>query len=113
MTIGWLDLSAGASGDMLLGALVDAGVPLDVPAAAVAALPVEAIRLTTEPVTRHGLGATRVHVLAPPSDQHRTWADVRAMLLDAALRTPVREGSLAVFERLAVAEGRVHRVSPE
>ena len=113
MTIGWLDLAAGASGDMLLGALVDAGVPLDVPAAAVAALPVEPIRLTTEPVTRHGLGATRVHVHAPPSAQHRTWADVRAMLLDAALPTPVREGALAVFERLAVAEGRVHRVSPE
>ena len=45
MTIGWLDLSAGASGDMLLGALVDAGVPLEVPAEAVAALPVERIRL--------------------------------------------------------------------
>ena len=65
--IGWLDLSAGASGDMLLGALVDAGVPLDVPAAAVAALPVEQIRLVTEQVTRHGLGATRVHVHAPES----------------------------------------------
>jgi uncharacterized protein (TIGR00299 family) protein len=111
--IGWLDLSAGASGDMLLGALVDAGVPLDVPAAAVVALPVERIRLVAEPVTRHGLGATRVHVHAPGSAEHRTWADVRGLLLDADLPTPVREGALAVFERLAVAEGRVHRVEPE
>jgi len=111
--IGWLDLSAGASGDMLLGALVDAGVPLDVPAAAVAALHVESIRLETEQVTRHGLGATRVHVQAPESAVHRTWADVRGLLLDADLPTPVREGALAVFERLAVAEGRVHRVDPE
>jgi uncharacterized protein (TIGR00299 family) protein len=111
--IGWLDLSAGASGDMLLGALVDAGVPLDVLAAAVAALPVERIRLETEPTTRHGLGATRVHVHAPPSTQHRTWADVRSLLAGAALSPAVRDGALAVFERLAVAEGRVHRMPPE
>jgi uncharacterized protein (TIGR00299 family) protein len=113
VTIGWLDLAAGASGDMLLGALVDAGVPLEVPAAAVAALPVERIRLEAEPATRHGLGATRVHVHAPPSSEHRTWADVRSLLTGAALPEPVRDGALAVFERLAVAEGRVHRVPPE
>jgi uncharacterized protein (TIGR00299 family) protein len=111
--IGWLDLSAGASGDMLLGALVDAGVPIDVPAAAIAALPVEQIRLVTEQTARHGLGATRVHVHAAESSAHRTWADVRAMLVDAALSPAVRDGALAVFERLAVAEGRVHRASPE
>ena len=98
---------------MLLGALVDAGVPLEVLADAVAALPVEAIRLETEQVTRHGLGATRVHVHAPDSSHHRTWPDVRALLADAALAPPVRDGALAVFERLAVAEGRVHRISPE
>jgi pyridinium-3,5-bisthiocarboxylic acid mononucleotide nickel chelatase len=113
VTIGWLDLAAGASGDMLLGTLVDAGVPLEVPARAIAALPVETIRLRTEQVTRHGLGATRVHVQAPPSEVHRTWAEVRALLTDAALPPPVRDGALAVFERLAVAEGRVHRVEPE
>jgi uncharacterized protein (TIGR00299 family) protein len=113
VTIGWLDLSAGASGDMLLGALVDAGVPLDVPAVAVAALPVERIRLVTEPVTRHGLGATRVHVHAPDSSQHRTWSDVRTLLAGAPLAPAVRDGALAVFERLAVAEGRVHRMSPD
>ena len=111
--IGWLDLAAGASGDMLLGALVDAGVPLDVPAEAVAALHVEHVELVAEPVTRHGLGATRVHVHAPPSDRHRTWADVRALLADSALPPPVRDGALAVFERLAVAEGRVHRVDAD
>ncbi|MCU1607865.1 MAG: uncharacterized protein JWP46_4330, partial [Modestobacter sp.] len=113
VTIGWLDLAAGASGDMLLGALADAGVPLEVMVAAVAALPVEPVTLTAEPVTRHGLGATRVQVHAPPSDVHRTWPDVRALLTAAALPAPVREGALAVFERLAVAEGRVHRVPPE
>jgi pyridinium-3,5-bisthiocarboxylic acid mononucleotide nickel chelatase len=111
--IGWLDLSAGASGDMLLGALVDTGVPLEVPAQAIAALPVEQIRLVSEQTSRHGLGATRVHVHAPRSAEHRTWADVRALLTEAALPTPVRDGALAVFERLAVAEGRVHRVSAD
>jgi hypothetical protein len=111
--IGWLDLAAGASGDMLLGALVDAGVPLEVLAGAVAALPVEEIRLDTEPVTRHGLGATRVHVRAPDSAHHRTWPDVRTILAEARLVPPVRDGALAVFERLAVAEGRVHRISPD
>jgi uncharacterized protein (TIGR00299 family) protein len=113
VTIGWLDLSAGASGDMLLGALVDAGVPLEVLADAVAALPVEEIRFETESVTRHGLGATRVHVRAPDSAHHRTWPDVRALVGDAGLSPAVREGALAVFERLAIAEGRVHRISPD
>jgi uncharacterized protein (TIGR00299 family) protein len=111
--IGWLDLAAGASGDMLLGALVDAGVPLEAVADAVAALPVEEVRLDTESVTRHGLGATRVHVHAPDSPHHRTWPDVRAILAGAALAPAVRDGALAVFERLAVAEGRVHRISPD
>ena len=111
--IGWLDLSAGASGDMLLGALVDAGVPIEVLADAVAALPVEQVRLVSESVTRHGLGATRVHVHAPDSPHHRTWTDVRGLLAEAGLAPAVRDGALAVFDRLAAAEGHVHRVSPE
>src|SRR4051794_30704246 len=98
---------------MLLGALVDAGVPLDVPARAVGGLPVEPVVLTTEQVTRHGLGATRVHVHAPPSSTHRTWPPVRAIVADADLDDAGRDRALAVFERLALAEGRVHRVDPD
>jgi pyridinium-3,5-bisthiocarboxylic acid mononucleotide nickel chelatase len=108
--IGWLDLSAGASGDMLLGALVDAGVPLEVLTDAVAALPVERVTLSAEPESRHGLGGTRVHVHAPESGVRRTWADVRTILAGAALDDAVRDRALDVFGRLAAAEGRVHRV---
>ena len=64
-SIAWLDCSAGASGDMFLGALVDAGVDLAVMQAAVDALGTEPIRLRAKKVTRHGLVAVKVDVEAP------------------------------------------------
>ena len=113
MTIGWLDCSAGASGDMLLGALVGAGVDLaDLQAAVDAAVP-EPVRLRVEEVTRGGLGATRVHVDVADSVTTRTWDDVRRLLESAALAEPVRATALAVFARLAAAEAQVHRVPAE
>ncbi|MEU0315163.1 nickel pincer cofactor biosynthesis protein LarC [Nocardioides sp. NPDC006273] len=109
----WVDASSGASGDMLLGALLDAGVPLSVIASAVDAVAPEPVRLATEPVTRGALAATRCHVEIADSVRHRTWTDVRAMLVGAGLDAPVRELALQVFERLAVAEGAVHGIPPE
>jgi uncharacterized protein (TIGR00299 family) protein len=111
--IGWLDCGAGASGDMLLGVLVDGGVPLEYLRATVNLLPVEEIGLRAERVWRHALGATRVHVDAPGSTHHRTFRDIRAMLGAAGLPDPVRDGALAAFGRLARAEGAVHGTDPE
>jgi uncharacterized protein (TIGR00299 family) protein len=111
--IGWLDCGAGASGDMLLGVLVDGGVPLAHLRATVNLLPVEEIGLRAERVTRHALGATRVHVDAPESHHHRTFRDIRAMLGEAGLPAAVRESALAAFGRLARAEGAVHGTDPE
>lgn len=99
--IGWIDAQAGASGDMLLGALVDVGVPLQVLQEAVDALGLD-ITLTAHPTSRASVGATKVDVLAPADGTHRTWADVRSILHD--------QSPLAVFARLAAAEGAVHRV---
>jgi len=113
MTVGWLDCGAGASGDMLLGVLVDAGVPLPVMQDAVDALGVEPIRLHVEAVTRAGLGATRVHVEVSDTAQPRTWADVRTRLKAAGLNDAVRRTALDVFGRLAAAEASVHRVAPD
>jgi uncharacterized protein (TIGR00299 family) protein len=102
----WVDASSGASGDMLLGALVGAGVPLDVLQAAVDDVSPEPIRLRVEAVTRNGLAATRVHVEVAESHHHRTWRDVRGMLGG-------HERALAAFERLAVAEAAVHGTTPD
>lgn len=95
---------------MLLGALVDAGVPLSVITSAVDAVAPEPVRLATESVTRGALAATRCHVEIADSAHHRTWTDVRALLAGAGLDAPVRELALQVFERLAVAEGAVHGI---
>jgi len=113
MTVAWFGCHAGASGDMFLGALVDAGAPLEVMQAAVDAIGVEPIQLESTVVTRQGLAATKVDVRVPRSDVVRTWANIRGMLEQAALAEPVRARALNVFERLAQAEAGAHRVSPE
>jgi hypothetical protein len=108
--IGWLDAQAGASGDMLLGALVDAGVPMTVLQNAVDTLGL-GIRLTARTCERGGLGGVLVEVEAPPSHERRGLAEARALL--AGVDEPVRAVAEQVFQRLAVAEGAVHRIPPE
>jgi pyridinium-3,5-bisthiocarboxylic acid mononucleotide nickel chelatase len=106
--IGWIDASSGASGDMLLGALIGAGVPVETIAEAVAAVAPEVITLAQEPVTRNGFAATRCHVRVPDSVTHRTWTDVATLLRQADLDRDVRARAHITFERLAEAEAHVH-----
>jgi pyridinium-3,5-bisthiocarboxylic acid mononucleotide nickel chelatase len=106
--VGWLDLGSGVSGDMLLGALVGAGVPLATLSAALEPLGLP-ITLRREDVRRGGLAAVRVHVDVPAEDQpHRTWADVRGLL--DRLAEPLRSSASDVFAALARAEAAVHGV---
>ena len=108
MTIGWIDGNAGVSGDMLLGALVDVGVPIDAMRAPIDRLGL-GIVLRAESVVRGGLGATKVHVDVPTSDTMRRLPEIRELL--ARLDESTRHRSVAVFERLAAAEATVHRTS--
>jgi len=111
--IGWLDCTSGVAGDMLLGALVDVGVPLESVQAAVDALTPEQIRLSAEEVRRGGLRATRVNVETAASTTRRTWADIRALLDAGELDDDVRASATTAFARLAEAEARVHGVAPD
>ncbi len=113
MSLAWFDCSSGASGDMLLGALVDAGADLTQMQRAVDALQTEPIGLSAHSVTRRGLGATKVDVQAAQSNVLRTWGNIRSILEQAELAEPVRQRALDVFSRLARAEAHAHRISAE
>ena len=93
----WIDASAGASGDMLLGALVGAGVPLDVLTAGIDAVAPEPVSLRPEQVSRNGFAATRCRVEVADSVHHRSWRDIRTLLESADLDTQVRDLALRTF----------------
>ncbi|MEU4650310.1 nickel pincer cofactor biosynthesis protein LarC [Nocardia fluminea] len=107
----WIDASAGVAGDMLLGALVDAGAPPEVLQAAVDAVVPGAVELVRTEVVRCGMRACKMEPVVRTDDlPHRHWSDIRSMLAAAALPDAVRSRALQVFGRLAEAEAGVHGV---
>lgn len=96
---------------MFLGALVDAGAPLDLMRETVAALRLpEMVNLSVSEVHKGALRASSLSVEAPHSHHHRHWGDIREMLEAAPLSARTRDGALAIFKVVAEAEGRVHGV---
>lgn len=111
MTVAHLDCASGVSGDMWLGALVDAGASVERVQEAVDLLGVGDVRLTVARVRRAGMAAASVRVRPPQeTPSARTWADIRSILEDAGLADGVRDRCHAVFRRLAEAEAAVHGV---
>ena len=111
------DPVGGASGDMILAALIDLGVPVDRLLADLRTLPVEAFDIAVEAVHAGGLTGRRAGVSVPPSPHehaaHRTFATIRKMIDGSALPDAVKSAATAVFHDLAKAEGRVHGKDPE
>jgi uncharacterized protein (TIGR00299 family) protein len=104
----WIDASAGASGDMLLGALLDLGAPLEAVATAIGALGVEPIEILPRQVRRHGLRATMAGVQVHETAASRTVGDVLGLVTGAALAPPVTAFARKVFNLLGATEAAVH-----
>jgi uncharacterized protein (TIGR00299 family) protein len=109
----YFDCFSGISGDMALGALLDAGLTLDDLRAELAKLNVEGWRIDAERGMRAYLAGTRALVHAPEQPTHRHLSDVRTIIENSALAPRVKAQSLDVFTRLAEAEGQVHGMSPD
>jgi len=113
-SLAWIDVTAGVSGDMLLGAFLDAGAALDAVQAAVDSVLPGGVTLSAAEVDRAGLRATKLSVQSrDKSGGFRRWSDIRDLIEQSPLNEAVRTTVLAVFGRLAEAEGRVHGLSPE
>jgi pyridinium-3,5-bisthiocarboxylic acid mononucleotide nickel chelatase len=107
----WIDASAGVAGDMLLGALIDAGADLAVVQQAVDALIADSVRLATRAVTRAGQHASQISVEVIARDVPvRQWTAIENLITTAALAAPVRDRALLSFDRLAEAEARIHHL---
>ena len=107
------DCVSGVAGDMLLAALLDAGVDPERVRGGLAALSIDALELEVSHTERHGIRAARVEVQPPAQPGTRTWSDIRGLVERAGLPDRVRARSLEAFRRLAEAEGRVHGIDPD
>lgn len=109
-----LDARDGVTGEMLLGALIDAGASVERVEAAVRTLGVGAVRLAWARVRRGGTPACVVRVHAPEeAPDVPTWARMREVLAYAALPDPVRDHALEAARRLVGAEATAARVTVE
>lgn len=114
MTFAYFDCFSGISGDMTLGALVDAGVSIDSLRAELAKLNLPGYELKAEKVKRSGIAATKVHVIIDQKDQKtRHLSDVLAIIDRSSLSTSIQEKSSRIFKRLADAEAKVHATTAD
>jgi hypothetical protein len=108
----WFHCFAGIAGDMALGSLIDAGADLDEITAILLRLRLPGWELTAVPAVRSGLSSTRAVVTVGHDGTERRYAGIVELIKEAALPDRVERRALAVFSRLAVAEGSIHGVTP-
>ena len=108
MKTAYLDCIAGASGDMLLGALVDAGLPAADLEAELAKLHLHDFHLHIGKVSKNGFGATKVDVHAHDHAPERRLADLAAIVNASHVSPTVKERALRVFTRICEEEAAIH-----
>jgi len=121
----YFDCFSGASGDMIVGALIDAGVPLDEIRGALGSLSIDRDAVWTERVQRAGIGATKFHVRGEDADHahhhhahaggiateahaHRTLPEIYALIDGSRVSAAGKNRAKALFARLGEVEGGIH-----
>lgn len=113
----YFDCFSGVSGDMVLGALLDAGLPLAELEAALGSLMIPGYRLAADRVLRAGVSATKFRLIEPEGHGHphahhghRSLADIVALIERSSLSADPRARAIALFRRLAEAEAGIHQM---
>lgn len=104
----YFDCFAGASGDMILGAMVAAGVDANALREQLSLLNVEGFKIDFETVNRSGLSATYARVETVHEHKHRHLSDIRRIIENSGVAPGAKDLALRIFTRLAEAEARVH-----
>src|SRR3990172_7422514 len=104
--VAYFDCFSGASGDMILGALLDAGFPLDVLKTGLSSLDFHGYQLAVERVTRTSITATKFNVIVDPNvhQHHRSLTEILRIINASRLPDKVKKTSGAIFQRLGEVE---------
>ena len=115
MRIAYLECFSGISGDMLLGALADAGAPASELAAVPEKLGLSGASVRLEKTKRSHISAIQAHVEEGDKSghPHRSLSAIEKMIAGSSLSEHTRQTAIAVFRRLGAAEARVHNVPLE
>ncbi len=108
MKIAYLDCISGISGDMTLGALVDAGVELAALQSAIDSLSIPGCRLVASEVKRHGFRATHIQVEHEPEHAHRHLHHIVSMIEGSRLTPAQQDLAKKIFQHIGEAEAKVH-----
>ena len=111
MRIAYFDCFAGISGDMALGALVDAGLSFEDVLRELTKLNVTEYTLTKRRVEKHSIAATKIDVNAQEGHVHRNLKDVLEIINDSDISASAKAKASSVFQKLAEAEAKVHGTS--
>ena len=106
--IAYIDSPSGVSGDMMLGALIDVGVDLQLLQTGIDSLGLPSCQLVAKEVKKYGFRATKVDVIYEPEYAHRHLSDIKKLIDQSCLTPSQKKLSLAIFTRLAEAEAKVH-----
>ena len=113
MRTAYFDLVSGISGDMTVAALLDLGVPRKRLQEELEKLRGVDFRIRVGRKTVNGIRATRFQVIPAKDQPRRSWSGIRRLIDRSRLPAAVKARSLAVFSKLAEAEGKLHGVAPE
>lgn len=115
MRIAYFDCFSGAGGDMIVGSLIDAGADAASLQASLHGMGLEGFKLSISKIKKQGFAATRfeVHLDEQHKHAHRHLKHIREILDRANLPERVHQRSNTIFERLAVAEAKVHNSTIE
>ena len=113
MKIAFFDPFSGASGDMILGALVDAGLPLNALTSELSKLDLGGYRIRAERTGQHGIHGTRIVVDVTEDVHSRTWTEIRELIANSRLDGAIKDAASDIFRRLANAEAKIHNAEPD
>jgi pyridinium-3,5-bisthiocarboxylic acid mononucleotide nickel chelatase len=108
MKIAYFDCFSGVSGDMILGALIDAGLDPDDLRKVLAGISLSGYEITAEKVVKNGITGTRFNVITSGTQRERNLSDILKIINESSFKEPVKKSAGEIFRNIARVEAKIH-----